>query len=78
MEITNILSLSDGNKYIIVSKTEYNDKTYLCLVDINNNENVKFAYLRDNKVVIVKREDINETLSLKLFNEIGKVIMNLE
>lgn len=72
MDITDILTLSDDNEYIIASKVNYDYKIYLCLVDINNNKNVKFCYLDNDEVVLVKKESLNETLVLKLFNQMVK------
>ena len=72
MEITDILTLSDNNEYMITSKVNYDYKIYLCLVDINNNKNVKFCYLDNDEVVLVKKESLNEALVLKLFNQMVK------
>ena len=76
MDIMDILTLSDENKYIITNKTAYNFRTYLCLVDINNNKNIKFCYLDKDEVVIVKKDDINETLLLKLLNSMLNELKN--
>ena len=78
MEITDILTLSDNNEYIIASKANYDYKIYLCLVDINNNKNVKFCYLDNDEVVIVKKEDLSNVLVLKLLNEMTKTFKKLK
>ena len=77
MKITDILTLSDGNEYMIASKVDYDYKIYMCLVDINNNQNVKFCYLDNNDVVIVKKENLSEILALKLLQQISKTISNI-
>ncbi len=77
MKITDILTLSDGNEYMIASKVDYDYKIYMCLVDINNNQNVKFGYLDNNEIVIVKKENLSEVLVLKLLQQISKVINNI-
>ncbi len=74
MNITDILTLSDGNEYIIASKADYDYKIYLCLVDINNNKNVKFCYLDNDEVVIVKKEKLSSTLVLKLLRNMAKMV----
>lgn len=74
MNIKDILTLSDGNKYVIASKVSHDYKIYLCLVDINNNDNVKLCYLDNDEVVLVKKEDLSESLKLKLFNKMLNVI----
>lgn len=73
MKITDILTLSDGNEYIIASKAEHDYKIYLCLVDINNNKNVKFCYLDNDEVVVVKKENMSEVLILKLLRSMSKL-----
>ncbi len=78
MEITDILTLSDNNEYIIASKAEYEYKIYLCLVDINNNKNVKFCYLDNDEVVIVKKENLSNVLVLKLLSEMTKTFKKLK
>lgn len=78
MNIKDMLTLSDGNKYVIASKVDYDYKIYLCLVDINNNDNVKFCYLDNDEVVLVKKEDLTESLKLKLFNEMLNIIKEID
>ena len=78
MDITDILTLSDDNEYIIASKVNYDYKIYLCLVDINNNKNVKFCYLDNDEVVIVKKENLSNVLVLKLLNEMTKTFKKLK
>ncbi len=78
MDITDILTLSDGNEYMIASKVDYDYKIYLCLVDINNNKNVKFCYLDNDEVVLVKKESLNQTLVLKLLNKMVSTFKKIE
>lgn len=58
MDIKDILTLSDGNEYVIVSKITYENKIYLYLVDINNHNNIKICYLDNNEIVIVKDNNL--------------------
>ena len=74
MDITDILTLSDGNEYMIASKADYDYKIYLCLVDIKDNKNVKFCYLDNDEVVIVKKEKLSSTLLLKLIRNLTVMI----
>ena len=76
MDIGDILTLSDGNEYMIASKAEHEFKIYLCLVDINNNKNVKFCYLDNDEVVVVKKEKLSDVLVLKLLRNMTKLIDN--
>ena len=72
MKIKDVLTLSDNNNYVVASIADYDNKTYLCLVDINNNDNQKFCYLNKDEVIIIEKEDINEIVLLKLMNNIVK------
>ncbi len=72
MKIKDVLTLSDNNNYVVASIADYDNKTYLCLVDINNNDNKKFCYLNKDEVIIIEQEDMNEIVLLKLMNNIVK------
>lgn len=74
MKIKDVLTLSDNNNYVVASIADYDNKTYLCLVDINNNDNQKFCYLNKDEVIIIEKEDMNEIVLLKLMNNIVKTL----
>ena len=76
MKITDILTLSDGNKYMIASKANYNYKIYLCLVNINNEDDTKFGYLDNDEIVLVKKEELSSVLLLKLLRNMSDLINN--
>ena len=76
MDITDILTLSDNNDYMIVSKANHDYKIYLCLVDIKNNKNIKFCYLDNDEVVLVKKENLSQSLLLKLLRNASVLINN--
>lgn len=79
MNVKDLLTLSDNNEYVIVSKAIYEDKPYLYLVDINNSENIKFGLERQDSVgyIIDEIEDVVliQTL-LPLFYEASKNMIN--
>ena len=56
MKITDILTLSDKNKYMIASKANYNYKVYLCLVNINDENDTKFGYLDNDEIVLIRKK----------------------
>jgi len=58
------LHLNDKNVYIVASKCEYKNKTYLMLVDENNFENIKICYEKEdnNSVVEVLDNQIQQEL----------------
>ena len=72
MKISDIVTLSDHNKYVVASIVNHENKTYLCLVDINNNKNIKYCYLDKDEVVLIKKESLSPVLLLKLTKEIMK------
>lgn len=76
MKIKDVLTLSDNNSYVVASIADYDNKTYLCLVDIYNNDNKKFCYLNKDEVIIIEKEKMNKTLLLKLMNNIVKTFIN--
>jgi hypothetical protein len=72
MKIKDVLTLSDNNNYVVASIADYDNKTYLCLVDINNNDNKKYCYLNKDEIIIIEKENINEIVLLKLMNNMVK------
>lgn len=69
-----ILTLSDGNQYGVVSKTIKDNKTYYYLVDINDNSNIKFCYedktQNQIKLVEIEDKDLIKELMLSFFENI--------
>lgn len=57
-----IITLSDNNKYIVVSKVNYNDSYYVYLVDINDNTNLKFAEIENENILSELDKDIDAEL----------------
>ena len=49
IDIKDLIALDDNNKYVVVSKIDYDDETYYYLTDINNNENIKFLVQNKEK-----------------------------
>lgn len=71
IEIKDIVTLSDDNKYGVVSKITKDNTTYYYLVDINDNSNIKFCY-EDTSNGILELVEINDVELIKnliiLFN----------
>ena len=78
IEIKDVITLSDSNKYVVCSKINYQGDNYLYLIDINNVENIKFTLekITNNKIKIleIENENLIRTL-LPLFLEAGKDII---
>ena len=65
INVNDIIKLSDGIEYLVVSKVNYENNIYLCLL----NNNIKFVSLDCNKVVEVTDNDIlDELLKLIIYN----------
>lgn len=71
IDIKDLITLNDNNKYVVVSKALYDSKNYFFLLDINNDTNIKFCYLDNNELVESEDKTINTNL-LKLFYETAK------
>jgi len=61
IEIKDVITLDDNNKYVVCGKVDYQDKYYLYLVDMNDLGNVKFGLEKNenNQIKIVGIEDEN-------------------
>lgn len=79
MNIKDIITLNDNNEYVVVSKTNYDDKSYVYLVDINSPENFKFCLERkENEIYAL--DEIEEAAMIQkllpLFYESSKSLMS--
>lgn len=84
IDIKDILTLDDNNRYVVVSKINYNDKIYYYLVNMNSNNkdkfsydnNVKFCY--DNNTELIQIQDKSVIMKLlPLFIEKAKENLNI-
>ena len=39
-----LITLSDNNQYLVISKIFYEDKFYLYFIDMNDDKNIKFGF----------------------------------
>ena len=74
IDIKDVITLSDNNEYGVVSKTIYDNKAYYYLVDINNNENIKFLFEEGEKLIELEDEKIIKSIIPKLLNEIKDIM----
>lgn len=72
IDIKDTLILSDYNEYVVVSKVEYENKYYYYLVDINNNENLKFCYQNGDELVELSDEKLTTRLLPLFLKQINK------
>lgn len=57
-EIGDVLTLVDDNEYTVIDKFENDNRIYVYLVDINDNNNMIYGKLENDE--IVELEDVNE------------------
>ena len=77
INIKDILTLSDDNRYVVISKTQYENKEYLYLIDINDNKNMKFCYINGNKIIESNSKELNTKL-IPLFYEVSKDMLSMQ
>lgn len=76
IDIKDVLTLDDKNEYVVVSKINYNDKTYYYLIDKNVNSNIKFCYQDGEELVEFNDKQLTTKL-LPLFLQAIKENLNI-
>ena len=51
IKYSDILTLADKRKYVVAGIADYNNYRYLYLIDILDNKNMKFVWLKEKSVV---------------------------
>lgn len=69
IDIKDIVTLDDNNDYIVVSKLNYQEKTFYYLLDIYNDENIKFCYENNREFVEIEDKNLITNL-LPLFLQV--------
>lgn len=81
IEYQDIITLNDKNRYVVASKVNYNGSTYVYLVDINDNANLKFAEIEKNNSLSeldsVKDEELIKQLIPLFYNSSKGDIENM-
>ena len=57
IDIKDIITLSDDNEYVVVSKTDYQNQIYYYLMDKNSKENIKFCVENSSNSSLIEVED---------------------
>ena len=58
-----VIKLNDGNEYTIVCSSIIGNNKYYYIIDIKNNDNVKFCYIEDDNLTeIFDKEIISKIL----------------
>ena len=64
VKVNDILSLSNNNKYMVLSKTEIDNIVYLYLINVDKPKDIRIVYLDGNSVSKVKDEVLLDKLKL--------------
>ena len=51
IDVKDVITLNDNNKYVVCAVANYFDKKYYYLVDIKDNANIKFCYEKDSNII---------------------------
>ena len=82
IDMKDVITLSDNNKYVVCSKTNYESSDYLYLIDIVDNTNIKFGMekIQGEQISIVEIEnpELIQTLLPLFFNEAKDILKDLE
>ena len=71
------ITLNDNNEYVVISKINYQDSIYYYLIDLNNNENVKFcaeSKSKESTLIDIEDQTLIQSL-LPMFLETSKDII---
>ena len=72
IDIKDVITLSDGRKYVVVSKTNYiNGRMYYYLIDKDDSGSIKFGYLDNDEFVEINDPELIKKLLPSLY-ENGK------
>lgn len=71
IDIKDAITLDDNNTYVVVSKVEYEGKSYFYLLDEKDNTNLKFCYQDNDELVELNDKELTTKL-LPLFYEAAK------
>lgn len=79
IDIRDLITLDDKNKYVVASKTNYENRTYYLLVNSNDMSDVKFCYEKgiDSALLESNDKEINQKL-LPLFLKATNKVMDID
>lgn len=62
LNIKDVLTLDDNNKYIVMSSATYENKNYYYLLDVNNNKNAMICYEENDELIKTEINKLNEKI----------------
>lgn len=78
INIKDTLVLDDDNEYVVVSKANYNDKTYYYIINNNDNSDFKFCYQENDELVEIENDKLIKVLIPLFFNSVKDISIDLD
>lgn len=66
----NILNLADNKNYVVVDKFDNDNKTYVYLVDMDDNTNIIYGRLENDEIVTISDADELEKVIQIVYNDL--------
>ena len=76
INIKDTLVLDDDNEYVVVSKTNYNDKSYYYIINNKDNSDFKFCYQDNDELVEIEDDKLIKELIPLFFNSVKDVLID--
>lgn len=76
INIKDTLVLDDDNEYVVVSKANYNDKTYYYILNNNDNSDFKFCYQENDELVEIEDDKLIKELIPLFFNSVKEELID--
>lgn len=76
INIQDIITLNDNNEYVVVSKVLIQNREYICIIDINDHTNMKYAEVKKEYIYIIdknEKELLNILMPLFYKNSYNKI-----
>lgn len=74
INIKDTLVLDDDNEYVVVSKTNYNYKSYYYIINNKDNSDFKFCYQENDELVEMEDDKLIKELIPLFFNSVKDVL----
>jgi hypothetical protein len=57
INIQDIITLNDNREYVVVSKVLIQNKEYICIIDIIDHTNLKYAEIKKDHISIINKDE---------------------
>lgn len=76
INIKDTLVLDNDNEYVVVSKTNYNDKIYYYILNNNDNSDFKFCYQENDELIEIEDDKLIKELIPLFFNSVKEELID--